>query len=344
MIRRRSLLAAPLLAGAAGLLPPRRADAASGRVVVGTWGGDYANLLQANVGDPLMKPQGIEVVQDVAPQDPRKTKLIAERVSRHGTMDVACLSDVDMYQMAQLNILQDPTEQSVPNLKNVIPALRHAYAAPHIYSGMVILYNPAKVSPAPTSYAELWDPKYKDRVGFSDLLYQWIIEAASVVGGGGPSDFAPGKAKLMELKKLGAKVYPSNETLAVALQGGEVWLTMMWLARGYFWKKSGIEIAHAVPKEGATPILFEAGVPRNAPDPDNGFAYLNALLDPQAQVAFADKMGYVPTVTDAKLPEALEREIGFTPEQQSNFQKLDYAYMAKNAADSLDFWNKQFKA
>ena len=42
------------------------------RVVVGTWGGDYAKLLTKNVDDPYLKPKGIEVVQDQASDAPRR--------------------------------------------------------------------------------------------------------------------------------------------------------------------------------------------------------------------------------------------------------------------------------
>jgi putative spermidine/putrescine transport system substrate-binding protein len=35
---------------------PADARAQGGRVVVGTWGGDYARLLTKNVEDPLLKP------------------------------------------------------------------------------------------------------------------------------------------------------------------------------------------------------------------------------------------------------------------------------------------------
>ncbi len=41
--------------------------------------------------------KGVTVQWDVAAQDPRKNKLIAERRLPSGTLDIACLCDVDMY-------------------------------------------------------------------------------------------------------------------------------------------------------------------------------------------------------------------------------------------------------
>jgi putative spermidine/putrescine transport system substrate-binding protein len=339
---RRSALGAAIAAATAGLPGLGRAQS-GGQVVVGTWGGDYGELLQQTIDRPIVQPMGIEVVQDVGSHVPRMTKLRAEMQSRRGSMDVAALSDINMYEMAQLNLFEEVTPANVPRLSAVIPTLRRPYAIPHIYSAKVILYNPQRVTPAPTSYADLWDPRWRGRVGLSDLLYAQYVETAALVGGGSPSNFDPAWDKLREWKALGGKVYPSNEALAAGLQSGEVWLTVMWLARGFMWKKAGIPLEHAVPSEGATSITFEWAVPKNARNKPQAWRYLNAALDPRAQVGFADRMGYVPTVTDAPLPEALARQISLTPEQQANLLTPDYAYLAQNHQRVLEFWNREFK-
>ena len=199
----------------------------------------------------------------------------------------------------------DPAK--VSRLDKVFPELRTKTAIPHIYSAQVILYNVNQVKTPPTSWADLWDPKWRGRVGLADILYPNNTIMAALAGGGSMSNYDPGEKKLMELRSLDAKIYPSNEALAAALKSEEVWLTSMWLARGFMWKKAGIPLSHVVPKEGAVSIVFEASVPRNARNKDGGFAYLDAMLDPKAQAAFADKMGYVPTVSDAVLPEDIAK-------------------------------------
>jgi putative spermidine/putrescine transport system substrate-binding protein len=98
-----------------------------------------------------------------------------------------------------------------------------------------------------------------------------------------------------------------------------------------------------IPKEGAASIVFEASVPRNARNKEGGFTYLNAMLDPKAQIAFADKMGYVPTVTDAVLPEDLAKQVSLSEEDRAKLLKPDYKYQAERSQRTLDFWNKQFK-
>ncbi len=312
-------------------------------VFVGTWGGDYQDLLIANFEKRVLGGLKVGVSHDVANAPPRKTKLVTERTARKGTMDVALLSETDMYEIYKAGVLDELDFSKLKNAGNIIPALKRSYSIPHIYSGKIILYNPNRVNPAPTSYADLWDPKYKGRVGFADGLYIQIIESAAVINGGSPSNLEPGKAKLAELKKLEPKVYPSNEALAAALKSEEVWFTIMWRARGMQWKNAGIPIGLAVPKEGATPIVFEAAIPKNAPNKDCAYAYLDAMLDPEGQVGFAAKMGYVPTVTNAKLDAKLAGDLSFTADEQKKFIIPDLDYVAKNNAALLDWWNREFK-
>ncbi|BAM87777.1 putative ABC transporter substrate-binding protein [Bradyrhizobium oligotrophicum S58] len=343
MISRRHFLSAT--AGAAALAsgaPTARAE--GGQVVVGTWGGDYGQLLADIIDKPIMTPKGFEIVQDVANADPRKTKLLAERQSRRGSMDVSCLSDNDAYIVSQSDVFEKVDPAQVKRLDKVFPELKSDIAIPHIYSAQVILYNTNLVKAPPQSFADLWDPKWRGRIGLADILYPNNTLAAALAGGGGVGNLDPAEKKLMEWRSLDVKIYPSNEALAAALKSEEVWITTMWLARGFMWKKSGIPLAHVVPKEGTPAIVFQASVPKNAKNKAGGFAYLDAMLDAKAQGGFADKMGYVPTVTDAVLPEDLAKQVSLTEAERARLLKPDYAYAAGRSQRTLDFWNKEFKA
>ncbi|MGJ4910080.1 ABC transporter substrate-binding protein [Bradyrhizobium sp. HKCCYLS2033] len=343
MISRRHFLSAS--AGVAALasgMPTARAE--GGQVVVGTWGGDYGQLLSDIIDKPILTPKGFEIVQDVANADPRKTKLLAERQSRRGSMDVSCLSDNDAYIVSQSDVFEKIDAAQVKRLDKVFPELRSEIAIPHIYSAQVILYNTNQVKTPPQSFADLWDPKWRGKIGLADILYPNNTLAAALAGGGGVSNLDPAEKKLMEWRSLDVKIYPSNEALAAALKSEEVWLTTMWLARGFMWKKSGIPLAHVVPKEGTPAIVFQASVPKNAKNKAGGFAYLDAMLDAKAQGGFADKMGYVPTVTDAPLPEDLAKQVSLTEAERARLLKPDYAYAAGRSQRTLDFWNKEFKA
>jgi putative spermidine/putrescine transport system substrate-binding protein len=70
---RRQFNTALAASAALGGLGWPRAHAASGPVIVGTWGGDYQNLMQKYIADPLLTPNGVEVIYDTANDTVRKT-------------------------------------------------------------------------------------------------------------------------------------------------------------------------------------------------------------------------------------------------------------------------------
>ncbi|PLZ02377.1 ABC transporter substrate-binding protein [Burkholderia sp. WAC0059] len=312
--------------------------------VVGSWGGDYLKLLQQNVDAPLLRPQGCTVNYSVADQFARKTQMVAERMRHRGSMDVSLLGDIDMYDAEMAGTLVDVDPHAVPNYANVIDTLRHPYAVPHIFSAQVIVYNPALVKTRPDSYQAALDPRNKGLVGFSDILSRNNMMAGALAGGGKPEDLAAAKKFYLQLKPLRPRIYPSNETVAAALHSGEIGMTFMWKARALQWRNAGLPVEFAFPREGAVPYISEAAQLKNARSPAFAAAYMNALLAPSAQVAFAKTMGYAPTVTNAGLPPDLQQQVGFTDAEMKLLVKLDYAALSKQQAAADAFWNEDFKA
>jgi putative spermidine/putrescine transport system substrate-binding protein len=320
------------------------AQAEGGRVVVGTWGGDYARLLAKNIEDPLLKPKGYEVAQDQAGDAPRRTKMVAEKRLPRGTSDIQGLSAANMYEMNEAGVCEQIDYSKMPNAKNILPAMKYPYGVGHIYSGKVVVYNPKMITPAPQSFKDAFDPKHGNKMGVIDIQYQYVMVAASLAAGGKVSDLEPGKAVLMEAKKAGCRVYPTNEAFAQALKTEEIGIGVMWKARAVQWQNAGISVESAAPAEGVPMYVSGFVIPKNAPNKEGGYAYMNAMLEKSAQENFAIDMGYNPTVTGATVAPELQKRIGFTPEEQSRLVDLDYGYLAKNDAAMKEWWDKVFKA
>jgi putative spermidine/putrescine transport system substrate-binding protein len=157
------------------------------------------------------------------------------------------------------------------------------------------------------------------------------------------SDFEPGKERLIACRKAGARIYPSNEAFAQALKTGEIACGIMWKARAVQWQNAGIKVLTVAPKEGVPMYVSGFVMPKNAPNKEGAYAWLDAMMAPSAQENFAIDMGYNPTVTNAKVADDLQKRIGFTPEEQKRLVDLDYAYMSKNDVAFQDWWNKSFK-
>jgi putative spermidine/putrescine transport system substrate-binding protein len=181
---------------------PGMAHGADSDVVVGTWGGDYQNLLQQYIS-PLVAKHGTSVVFDTGNAVPRLTKLRAERNSRRSSMDVALLGEVDMFEAARVGALMDVTSANVPNLGNVYKQFKTGYFIPHIFSAMTLVYNTEKFPTPPDSLNIRLDPANKSRVGFSDILFMYSALFVGMTNGGQKvNSFEPGRNFLTELKKM----------------------------------------------------------------------------------------------------------------------------------------------
>ncbi len=333
--------AAALTAGAA--LAPTLPAWAAKEIVMATWGGDYSRLLGEIVQPLSMSADGVSVVFDTGNTSARKTKVIAQAGRPVNSLDVVSFGESDMHQLHEKDCLASLSAADVPLLDTIFPQFETGYSIPHIYSGLVIVYNKETVAP-PTSYKDLWKSEYDGKIGLADILFNQAIIASALAHGGSNENFDPGYAPLLELKKTGVKILPSNEAVANAFKSGEIDVSLMWRARAYQWQQMGLPLAFAVPSEGALPVVFEAAMTKNAANPEAAKAFLNAMLDPKAQAGFAAKMGYVPTVKGAELPADLAATISFSEAERANFYKTNYGYWAEQSANMLSWWNQTFKA
>jgi putative spermidine/putrescine transport system substrate-binding protein len=320
------------------------AQAQGGRVVVGTWGGDYARLLAKNIEDPILKPKGFDVAQDQAGDSQRRTKMVAEQRLPRGTSDIQGLSAADMFKMQEAGVVETIDYGKLANAKNLMPSMKYPYGVGHIYSGKVAVYNPKLITSAPKGFKDAFDPKHGNKMGIIDIQYQYVMVAAALAAGGKVNNLEPGKALLLEAKKGGARIYPTNEAFAQALKNEEIGVGIMWKARVVQWQNAGISVEPVAPVEGVPMYVSGFVIPKNAPNKAGGYAYMDAMLDKSAQENFAIDMGYNPTVTNATVAPDLRKRIGFTKEEESRLVDLDYDYLAKNDAAMKEWWDKVFKA
>ncbi|MGW9333184.1 ABC transporter substrate-binding protein [Bosea sp. NPDC055594] len=345
-IDRRDVLKGLAAGTAASALGNPALAQSGGKVVVGTWGGDYARLLTKNIEEPLLKPKGIEILQDQAADSPRRAKMVAERRLPRGTTDIQGLSSANMFEMNEAGVVEQLDYAKIPNAKNLMPTMKYPYGIGQIYSGKVVVYNPKLISPAPTSFKDAFDPRHGNKIGIIDIQYLYVIMAASMAATGGASmiDFEGAKKVLLEAKKAGARIYPTNEAFAQAMKTEEIGIGVMWKARAVQWQNAGIPVESAAPSEGIPLYISGFSIPKNAPNKENAYLYMNAMLEKSAQEAFAVDMGYNGTVTGLSIAPDLQKRIGFTSEEEKRLKDLDYGYLAKNDAAMKEWWDKVFKA
>ena len=270
------------------------------------------------------------MVQDQA-GDPRAAPRCSPRSALpRGTSDVQGLSAANMYEMNEPASSSRSTTGKIPNAGNLLPAMKYPYGVGHIYSGKVgRLQSEADHDAARRASRTCSIPSTATSSASSTSSTSTRWSAPRWPPAARPSNIEPGKKLLLECKKAGARIYPTNEAFAQALKTEEIGIGVMWKAR----VGAVAERRHPVEtrrRRAKACSLYISGfvIPKNAPNKDGAYAYLDAMLDKSAQEDFAVDMGYNPTVTNAMVAPDLNKRIGFTPtKSKKRLVDLDYGYI-----------------
>lgn len=168
-----------------------------------------------------------------------------------------------------------------------------------------IMYNPDRVDP-PTSWTDLWNPKYEGRVAMWEAYFDAYAMAAVAIGK--PPSVQDGiRAWEPHRKNIGAwSTSPIAEEDMV--HRGEVWLAPHWGAWTEQARLQGKRVAFALPKEGAT--LWS-----NQLQCSTGFSpkmtelvqrYLNVWLSDECQTAWLKEALISPAVGSIAIPPELK--------------------------------------
>ncbi|MBO4272573.1 polyamine ABC transporter substrate-binding protein [Microbispora triticiradicis] len=216
-------------------------------------------------------------------------------------------------QLVQLGYLVPLDHSKLPNFaanagdryKNESFDPGNVYSIPWA-SGMTgIAYNPKYVDTPPTSMADLWNPKYKGKVGMmSDS--QEIANFGLFALGIDPdksteADWEKAAAKLREQRDAGIVRKYYDQAYIDPLAKGDIWLTMAW--SGDVFQKNvsdGTDLKFVLPKEGATIWTDNMMIPKTATNPVDAIKLMDFFYDVNVAGRLAEYINYVTPVPAAK--------------------------------------------
>jgi putative spermidine/putrescine transport system substrate-binding protein len=239
----------------------------------------------------------------------------------------------------------------VPNVLNILDAYRQPDDMGAIFCMDVcgLVYNTDKIKTPPTSWNDLFDPKYKGHVAFFD--YYWAgnaLVAMARLNGGGEDNIEPGMKIFADAAKSGQihSLYTSNAQLQQLLVSGEVWIVPYFRGVALPWAAQGAPIGYAVPKEGQVTFpegfqLVRGGSPAQSKVAQE---IINLSLQPDAVLDYCRTAEVLPLMKNVKLPDDLAKDPSIQPDAMNHAMNLDYKKMADNTPAWTDMWNKQVKA
>ena len=233
-----------------------------------------------------------------------------------GTIDIVTPYMGYIPMMVAADILQPIDESKVPNLSKIHPFFVNdpniivdgvRYGVPFTWGCAPMMYNTKVVSSTPESWADLFKPEYKGKVGMMDdplgniMLAAVIATDAEVATSLTKKQLDDAINYLISLKSIIRLNTPSWGDLADALARGDVVITFSgWETLKKFCVDKGADhIDYVYPKEGTFAWLDTFSIAKDAPNADIDHKLCDMIVDVPAQLMIGDEFIQGITNSDA---------------------------------------------
>ncbi|NDU77048.1 extracellular solute-binding protein [Actinomadura sp. DSM 109109] len=202
--------------------------------------------------------------------------------------------------LAPLDLSKLPNFQANagPSFKNPSYDPGNAFTVPYESGVTGIAYNTRYVKDEITSIAQLFDPKYKGRVGMMGDSQELGNFGMFLLGidpeKSARADWEKAAAKLREQRDKGIVRKYYTQDYVDAVSKGDVWMTMAW--SGDVYSLTSPDVKFVVPEEGGTIWTDNLCVPRTAENPVDALTLMNWLYVPQNNAPLTEFINYMPPV------------------------------------------------
>ncbi|HJQ66466.1 MAG TPA: ABC transporter substrate-binding protein [Gemmatimonadales bacterium] len=184
------------------------------------------------------------------------------------------------------------------------------YGVPWAFGPNPLVYDTTKVSPAPTSWALLFDPKFRGKVTVQDdIATLWMI--AQLLGMDDPNDrsklynltdeqLAQVHAKALQLRPQVRKYWSTAGDMTQLFQGKEVVMGEGWPLMTAQLRAANFPAGEVIPTEGTTAWADHWVMTRGAKNLNAAYAWLEYTAQPFTQKLMADVTNYIVASPGAK--------------------------------------------
>ncbi|WP_417718859.1 ABC transporter substrate-binding protein [Salipiger sp.] len=337
---RRRFLGTAALTGAALASPAylRRAHAAGGEVNIWT----YNDFVPAAFKEQFESETGIKVNVRLVDDQGKQFNLLAAEAP-NPTVDIMTVAGHRFLQFIDSDLLAPLDTDRLSNWGKINPTFSESdwatikgekWGAP-ILSGMEVLsYNTELVSEEEAqTWNTLFDDKYKGQTAYviqdmmSLIMLKMGYDGNMVAYLDDPEKAAAiveeAKQFLIEKKPLVRKYYDGGAELQQMFVNQDIALAQSWNGPAAALINDGFPLGMAIPKEGSYGFVYTYNIANNAPNLDNAYTFLNAILaSPEIGAQMTKASGFISTYKGASefLTEAERKATSFPEEQLANLQ------------------------
>jgi len=344
-VNRREFLAAAAGAGLAALLP-MRAFAQSKTLVAATFPGTWSEAHRNLLAPYFKKRTGASVTQSIQLATDQLAKLAAAKGGRP-PFDVAILDEPQVFDGANQGLLEEYPVAKSPNYKDLFPAYQDKWGPKISLQVIGIGYNPNKIKTPPKSWDELWDPKYKGRVGLTAMNSQLgiaFLAELNRVKGGSETDFEPAFRALRELLPNVGAVAANLGAYATLWQQEQVDIAPYNFNFVQTLKGKGVPVELAIPETGSVGWETSLHLVANAAEPELAVKYIDLHLEaPIQQEMLKPPYDAIPTNAKVKFEGAITNAIAKSGADLTKVHHIDWVKLNPQRGALIDRFNREIK-
>jgi putative spermidine/putrescine transport system substrate-binding protein len=316
---------------------------AAERLVVSVWGGNWKDTVERVVAKPFTARTGIPVEFEVGGTLDRLAKA---RVSKAAPLVDITFTTTHVGRLYLSDgLFQKLDMGKIPNARDLAKeALRsdsHLGVWAYVYT---IAYRPDLIQGEITKWADLWEPRFKGKIGMPDFDPSHIITIAALLEGGNEIDWQKGQERLKRLKPNVAAFFSTDARSQDLMKTGEAPVQVMLSINAFHLIDQGDNVKVITPTDrpgivGIDTVAVMAGTKKA--DAAHRFIDFALSKEIQEQLVTAFKAG--PTNLKASVPEKLRGQPGvFT--SPAEWRERGYIMDDEARAKTLAAWKEWFNA
>lgn len=344
--RRRVLAGAGTIGAAAavsGFPRPAIAQAYEQQMVFACDGGSTQRVFEREFFPEFTAKTGTKIVYLAGQPSDTLAKLRAQK--GNAQIDVAWMAGGMTYQSIDEGFMADLDLSLIPSVQHLAPNIGAEKAGIPVGITVCGLLTNTDVLAKnkwaePTSWFDMWDPKFKGHVGSYSINVTSAIALLAKVNHiltGDFKKFDAGFAKFKALRPNMLDFYPSAGSWETAFQQGDAWIGMNTAVRIMQMKAAGQPAGFTIPKEGTVGYQTWLGVVKTTKAPKAAHAFIDFILSKSGQEKLVRHIGYSPVNRDVVVPADMKQ---YFPDQSAVLVP-DWRYLSSMIPTIVERWNRE---
>jgi spermidine/putrescine transport system substrate-binding protein len=284
-----------------------------GSLLAACGGGDSGTLSTLMWEDYAAKPvtgafqRAEDITLDNSPIGTNEEILTKLRAGAAGSTDVASPNVAYVAAQVQAGVLEPIDLDRIPNTRHYFDYFQQAlkdtltfdgrpYGIPVGWGLDTLVYNSSKIKEPPSSWMDVMKPEYAGKVLLSEGPQANFEIWPRVIGGYDPARLTKAQLDettefLIEMKKTHVRaIASSNDDIARLFSTGEVWIGGSGgnpASASVANKMNGDRVSFTIPKEGAAIWVDGLVIPKDPPNEEAAYQFLDYMLRPKPQAQHA---------------------------------------------------------